>query len=137
MCDQPIKLLQEEFKGSVGTSMGKILTNLIGVYSKLRTIPLIRFSLLFFFFFSKFIRKEGLLSISLKPEEMAKPVTDKVLIRTHLSLFHTFQLHYQAQLSYQMHCWISYGLLLCPEALGNPVALELCKMVCRICIRPR
>ncbi len=61
--DNPIKAMQEEFK-SLSASLGKTLVNLVMLYNKLRTVQI--------------LRKEGALNITLKPEDMAKPIIDKV-----------------------------------------------------------
>lgn len=63
MFDNPIKAMQDEFK-PLSNFIGKILNNLTFIYSKIRTIPS--------------LRKEGVLNITLKPEDMNKPITDKV-----------------------------------------------------------
>jgi hypothetical protein len=55
--------MQDEFK-TLTSSLGKTLVNLLPIYSKLRTVPT--------------LRKEGAINIGLKPEEMTKPIVDKV-----------------------------------------------------------
>jgi hypothetical protein len=69
--DSPIKAMQEEFK-SLSASLGKTLVNLMPLYTKLRTVPM--------------LRKEGAINITLKPEDMAKPIIDKVNIRKFIVL---------------------------------------------------
>jgi hypothetical protein len=61
--DNPVKAMQDELK-SLNTSLGKTLINLFTLYAKLRAVTI--------------LRKEGALNLTLKPEEMSKPVTDKV-----------------------------------------------------------
>jgi len=94
----PIRAMQEEFK-TLTTSLGRTLTNVMQLYTKIRTIPV--------------MRKDGALNITLKPEEMAKPITDKF--------------HYQAIYSGDISNWILFGFLLCPETLSLPGAVDLCK----------
>lgn len=61
--ENPIKTMQEDFK-SINNAVGKALLNIFPVYSKLRTVTM--------------MRKEGALNITLKPEDMAKPIREKV-----------------------------------------------------------
>lgn len=95
----PIKAMQDEFK-SLSSSMGKTLVNLMAMYTKLRTVNM--------------LRKEGSLNIFLKPEEMCRPIVDKY--------------HYQIPKSDAIGNWILFGFLLVPETLSLPSAVELCKM---------
>ncbi len=93
--------MQEECKNSFGVSLSKTLSNLIMLFTKLRTLPV--------------LRKEGALNITLKPEELLKPIVDKF--------------HFQGVHSSQMTLWIAYGYLVYPEALAIPGAVELVKLV--------
>jgi len=98
--DNPIKAMQDDFR-PLNTSLGKTLVNLMPLYAKIKTVVL--------------LRKEGTLSVTLKPEEMSKPITDKF----HFELIH----------SNNLTLWITYGFLLCPETLALPGAIDLLKLV--------
>lgn len=97
--DDPIKVMQDEFR-PLNSSLGKTLINLLPLYTKLKTVTL--------------LRKEGTLNLTLKPEDMAKPVVDKF--------------HYQLVNSNNMYLWIIFGFLMCPETLALPGAIDLCKL---------
>ena len=60
----PIKAMQEEFK-SQAPNFGKTMINIILPYTRARNVQT--------------LRSEGTLNITTKPEDMAKPVTDKVI----------------------------------------------------------
>lgn len=98
--ENPIKAMQEELKG-ISTPLGKTLIGFFLAYSKARNIPI--------------LRKEGVLNITLKPEDIGKPIIDKF--------------HYQLIYVPKLHLAIMYGFLLCPEALGQQGGVELLKLL--------
>jgi len=97
--EQPMKAMQEEFR-PMTQCLGKTVANLMQIYMKLRTVSQ--------------LRKEGTLSLTLKPEEMAKPITDKF--------------HFSMIQSENITLWIVYGLLVCPEAFAVAGTTDLCKL---------
>jgi hypothetical protein len=62
--ESPIKTMQDEFR-TVNNAIGKALLNIYPTYAKLRTVTM--------------MRKDSALNITLKPEDMAKPLTEKVI----------------------------------------------------------
>eukprot|EP01119_Soliformovum_irregulare_P005153 TRINITY_DN1660_c0_g1_i1.p1 TRINITY_DN1660_c0_g1~~TRINITY_DN1660_c0_g1_i1.p1 ORF type:complete len:1147 (-),score=374.72 TRINITY_DN1660_c0_g1_i1:168-3608(-) len=97
-CDNPVKIMQDELR-TLTPTMTNTLISFFPLYSKMRTVAV--------------LRKEGALSITLKPEEMTRPVTDKSIV--------------QLGLDSQMTLWIVFGYLICPEALVPPGAIDLLK----------
>lgn len=99
-CDNVVRAMQDELR-AIGTPLGNTLVNLMPLYAKIRTVTL--------------LRKEGSLNITLKPEEMGRPTIDKF--------------HFQMMHDSQLYLWITFGFLICPEALAANGAVELLKMV--------
>ncbi|KYQ89693.1 component of SCAR regulatory complex [Tieghemostelium lacteum] len=94
--DAPVKKIQEEFR-VLNDSIGKVLMSLEPTYQKRRIITL--------------LRKDGALNLTLKPEDIARPVQDQ----------------YRIELAYAstIYQWILYGFLFAPGTLNTPQAIEL------------
>jgi hypothetical protein len=65
---EPFKYMQEELKNHAG-HFGKNIVNVIMPLTRIRNVPT--------------LRSEGTLNITSKPEEMPKPITDKVSKTNH------------------------------------------------------
>ena len=83
--ESPIKVMQEEFK-SLSASLGKTLVNFVPLFSRLKQIQQ--------------LRKEGAFNIAVKPEDMAKPITDKVC---HL-IFELISYSFDSKLAFLLNC---------------------------------
>eukprot|EP01117_Protostelium_nocturnum_P003960 TRINITY_DN15235_c0_g1_i1.p1 TRINITY_DN15235_c0_g1~~TRINITY_DN15235_c0_g1_i1.p1 ORF type:complete len:1144 (-),score=340.06 TRINITY_DN15235_c0_g1_i1:56-3487(-) len=94
----PLKMMQEETKG-IQQASSKALLNLFKTYAQIRTVSALRDS--------------GAFNFIQKPEDVPKPVIDKV--------------HHQMLYGDKMLGWILFGYLAVPEALGAPGAVELLK----------
>jgi len=96
--EAPFRKLQDEFR-AINDAMGKALVPLLMPYMKCRTI--------------NSLRKEGALSLILKPEELTRPVQDQARL--------------DIASASKMYQWIIYGFLCAPGTFALPGAIDLAK----------
>jgi NCK-associated protein 1 len=96
--ETPFRKLQDEFR-VINDAMGKALMPFMMSYMKCRTINI--------------LRKEGAINLTLKPEEITRPIQDQGRV--------------DLAIASKVYQWIVYGFLCTPGTLGTPGAVDLAK----------
>jgi NCK-associated protein 1 len=98
--EQPAKALLAELNPSVSQGLGDAITDLAAPFLACTSVDQ--------------MRKIGVLSMTVKPDEMCYPPIS--------------QQQMMARLSPKLYTWVVYGLLLAPEQFAMPEVLELLKL---------